>query len=157
MAVHESYIFPADTNNSQIQFGGRTLEILDANAGLAAVKFLPSHLSFVTAGYDHTQFLSPIGPSDVSKCLSYVTGADQKAVEVFTKFEAYDQQTKKTRLAFMSFCTLVVTNPLEEIHFPKLMPETDEEIYLVSHYQQRLKQRQKTLRENRELITHLNN
>lgn len=38
-AVHESYVFPAQLNNNQIQFGGETLRILDANAGLAGVKF----------------------------------------------------------------------------------------------------------------------
>ncbi|MBZ2200003.1 MAG: acyl-CoA thioester hydrolase [Lentilactobacillus hilgardii] len=143
-------------NNNQIQFGGRTLEILDANAGLSGVKFLPSHLSFVTAGYDHTQFLAPLTPGDISKCTSYVTGADKKAVEVFSKFEAYNKQTKETKLAFMSFCTLIVTNPLEDVQFPKLIPETAEEVYLVKNYQERLKKRRQELQENKEVVKHLN-
>lgn len=154
-AIHESYVFPGDMNNNQIQFGGRTLAILDANAGLAAVKFLPGNLSFVTAGYDHTQFLAPITPGDLSKCTSYVTGANQKAVEVFSKFETYQKRTKKIEPAFISFCTLIITNPLEEIHFPKLIPESDEENYLVAHYQERLLKRQAELRENKTIVAHL--
>lgn len=154
-AVHESYVFPQDLNNNRIQFGGKTLEILDANAGLSAVKFLPSHLAFVTAGYDHVQFLAPITPDDISTCTSYVTGADHKAVEVFSKFNAFDKKTKTTKVAFVAFCTLVVTNPLDEIDFPQLVAETPEEKYLVQTYPDRLAERKHALADNKDLISHL--
>ncbi|WP_462394794.1 acyl-CoA thioesterase [Lentilactobacillus parabuchneri] len=155
-AVHESYVFPAQLNNNQIQFGGETLRILDANAGLAGVKFLPGNLSFVTAGYDHVQFLSPARPNEILTCISYVTGSHKRAVEVFTKFLTTDTHTKEVKLAFMAFCTLIVTNDLNDIHFPKLIAENDEERYLLVSYDERLKQRDAELANNKVIRGHLN-
>lgn len=155
-AVHESYVFPAQLNNSQIQFGGETLRILDANAGLAGVKFLPGNLSFVTAGYDHVQFLSPAQPNEILTCISYVTGSSKRAVEVFSKFLTTDTKTKEVKVAFLAFCTLIVTNPIDEIHFPKLIAESDEEKYLLATYNDRLKIRRAELDDNKTIISHLN-
>jgi acyl-CoA hydrolase len=154
-AIHESYVFPRDLNNSQIQFGGRTLEILDANAGIAGVKFAPSNLSFVTAGYDHVQFLSPLKQNEIVKCTSYVTGANRRAIEVFTKFEKQDKLTREITPAFIAFCSLIVTNPLNEIDFPELVAETTEEKYLVATYSERLKKRQAELQVNKSILAHL--
>lgn len=155
-SIHESYVFPAQLNNSQIQFGGETLRILDANAGLAGVKFLPGNLSFVTAGYDHVQFLSPAQPNDILTCISYVTGSSQRAVEVFTKFLTTDTKTKEVKVAFLAFCTLIVTNKIDEIHFPKLIAESDEEKYLLETYEERLKARHSELADNKTILSHLN-
>ncbi|MEN2324075.1 acyl-CoA thioester hydrolase [Lentilactobacillus otakiensis] len=155
-ATHESYVFPAQLNNSQIQFGGETLRILDANAGLAGVKFLPGNLSFVTAGYDHVQFLSPAQPNEILTCISYVTGSHKRAVEVFTKFLTTDTKTKEVKVAFIAFCTLIVTNDMSEIHFPKLIAESDEEKYLLGSYGERLKERNAELADNKAIISHLN-
>lgn len=155
-SIHESYVFPAQLNNSQIQFGGETLRILDANAGLAGVKFLPGNLSFVTAGYDHVQFLSPAQPNDILTCISYVTGSSQRAVEVFTKFLTTDTKTKEVKVAFLAFCTLIVTNKIDEFHFPQLIAESDEEKYLLATYEERLKTRHSELADNKTILGHLN-
>ncbi len=155
LAVHEGYVFPGDLNNNQIQFGGRTLEVLDANAGIACVKFLPRQQPFVTAGYDHVQFLAPLTQHDIVTCRSYVTGASGKAVEVFTKIEKTDVATKVVTPAFIAFCSLVITMPIEKVSLPGLIAETDEERYLTTTYPERLKRRQEELRENKQLIAHL--
>lgn len=155
-ATHESYVFPAQLNNNRIQFGGETLRILDANAGLAGVKFLPGNLSFVTAGYDHIQFLSPAQPNEILTCISYVTGSHKRAVEVFTKFLTTDTKTKEVKVAFIAFCTLVVTNDISEIHFPQLIAESDEEKYLLASYDDRLRERTTELVDNQVIISHLN-
>ncbi|MEY2375478.1 acyl-CoA thioester hydrolase [Lentilactobacillus buchneri] len=154
-AIHESYVFPAQLNNNRIQFGGETLRILDANAGLAGVKFLPGNLSFVTAGYDHVQFLSPARPNEILTCISYVTGSSKRVVEVFTKFLTTDTKTKDVQVAFMAFCTLIVTNEISEIHFPKLVGESAEEKYLLATYDDRLKERHAELADNKTIISHL--
>jgi len=154
-SIHESYVFPAQLNNHQMQFGGETLRILDANAGLAGVKFVPGNLSFVTAGYDHIQFLSPAKANDILTCISYVTGCEGRAIEVFTKFLTTDIKTKEVKVAFIAFCTLIVTNTIDEIHFPKLVAESEEEKYLLATYKERLKVRRVELDDNKTTISHL--
>ncbi|KRL20547.1 acyl-CoA thioesterase [Lentilactobacillus kisonensis] len=155
-AIHESYIFPADLNNGGIQFGGKTLEILDANAGLAAAKFIPADLSFVTAGYDHVQFVSPATPADILKCTSYVTGTHKRAVEVFTKFATFNKDTKIIKPAFIAFCTLIVTDELQKIQFPKLIAQSDEEKFVCGGYENRLAKRETDLLDNKKILSHLN-
>ncbi|MDM7516386.1 hotdog domain-containing protein [Lentilactobacillus sp. TOM.63] len=156
-AIHESYIFPADLNNGGIQFGGKTLEILDANAGLAAAKFIPADLDFVTAGYDHIQFVSPATPEDILKCTSYVTGADKRSVEVFIKFLTFNKQTRAVRPAFIAFCTLIVMANPQQIQFPKLVPESAEEKFICGGFQDRLASRHTELAANQTILKHLSN
>ncbi len=151
-AINDSYVFYRDLNNSRIQFGGRTLEILDANAGLAAAKFRPQR-DFVTAGYDHVHFLTPLTQSDLVTCVSYVTGAKGKVIEVFTKIIANDTFKDEQKIAFTSFCSLVVK--ADEVSFKKLIPESSEEKYLTSTFAKRQENRQNDLAYNKELVKHL--
>lgn len=59
-------------------------------------------------------------------------------------------------MAFIAFCTLIVTNDMSEIHFPKLIAESDEEKYLLGSYGERLKERNAELADNKAIISHLN-
>lgn len=155
-AIHESYVFPADLNNGGIQFGGKTLAIMDANAGLAAAKFIPPALSFVTAGYDHVQFINPATPKDILKCTSYVTGAHGRTIEVFTKFTTFNKDNRKLTPALVAFCTLIVTVRHTPIQLPELIPESEEERFVCSGYEQRLAARKTDLMANKAILGHLN-
>ncbi|WP_283678971.1 hotdog domain-containing protein [Lentilactobacillus sp. Marseille-Q4993] len=153
-SIHESYIFPADLNNNSIQFGGRTLEILDATAGLSIIKFVPG-LKFVTASYDHVHFFSPIRTDDIVECVCYVTGVRKRAIEVFCKFVAMDKMTKEKRVCFLCFTTLMVTEELPETGLPSIEPESDEEKYLVATFPERSERRRSELQESKDVLANL--
>ncbi|AQW21365.1 acyl-CoA thioester hydrolase [Lentilactobacillus curieae] len=151
-AVHEGYVFPRDLNNSQMQFGGRTLEVLDANAGMAVVKYLPG-VNFVTASYDRVHFYSPISQQTIYKCVSYVTGATTKSVEVFTKFVTQDKDSGDKQVAFTAFCSLVITDQLAEV--PDIVPESSEETYICKGFGVRLEERISELKQSKADLQHL--
>ncbi|GAY73529.1 acyl-CoA thioester hydrolase [Lentilactobacillus kosonis] len=151
--VYEGYVFPSNLNNNDIQFGGRTLEILDANAGISVVKFLPG-VPFVTASYDRVHFIKPISEQKIYKCVSYVTGAIPKAVEVFTKFVTQDKVTAAKQVAFTAFCSLVITDKtVTEV--PQVIPESAEEKYLCQDYELRLAERINEFKQNKQLVAKL--
>ncbi|WP_268912410.1 acyl-CoA thioester hydrolase [Lentilactobacillus sp. SPB1-3] len=153
-AVCEGYVFPGNLNNNNMQFGGRTLSILDANAGISVVKYLPG-VSFVTASYDRVHFIKPISEQSIYKCVSYVTGASPKAVEVFTKFVTQDKKTGAQQVAFTAFCSLVITERIDEV--PEIVPDSAESKYLCSGYDGRLTERLREFKQNKEFLNHIDN
>lgn len=152
-AISERLVFDADLNDKGTFFGGKTLSLLDENAGLSAFKFI--NVKFATANYDHLNFWSPIKTKDSIKLVSYVTGASKRAIEVFTKITATDLKSQESKLAFTSFSTLVTLPQYGEVDFPELIPETDEEQYLIAGYEKRSSQRKKDFSVEKEFIQHL--
>ncbi|KRK93255.1 acyl-CoA thioesterase [Companilactobacillus futsaii] len=151
--ISERIIFDKDLNDKQTLFGGKTLSLLDENAGLASFKFVKGKIA--TAGYDHINFWKPITTDKFIKMESFVTGVYHRQVEVFTKVISHDIQTDQTEIAFTSFCTLIVLKSNDKIEIPTIIPETNEEKYLCQGFEKRLKQRKTEFLQKDEFLGHL--
>ncbi|MFD1471402.1 acyl-CoA thioesterase [Companilactobacillus mishanensis] len=152
-AISDRIIFDGDMNDKGTLFGGKTLSLLDENAGLAAFKY--TNAKVVTASYDHMNFWSPITPRDYIRLQSYVTGAAHRAIEVFSKITTYDVATKQPIIAFTSFCTMVTLKEFGEVDFDTIVPETDEEKYLCSGWSERVQERRIAHQNRHEFLNHL--
>jgi len=151
--VSERIIFDADLNDKQTLFGGKTLSLLDENAGLASFKLV--HAKIATAGYDHINFWRPITTDKYIKIESLVTGVSGRQIEVFTKIISHDLKTDITEIAFTSFCTLMVLRSAAQNELPEIKPETEEERFLCSGFEKRLAQRQADYASKAEFLSHI--
>ncbi|WP_099974696.1 acyl-CoA thioesterase [Lactobacillus terrae] len=133
--IFEEIIFNNELNEKKTLFGGRTLEILDKNAGLAAYKLV--NIPIATASYDNLYFLKPMKVGQGLKAVSFVTGTRGRSIEVFTKFITEDLHTKEKELAFTSFCTLVTLPGDSDFELPEVIAETEEEKALMAGFEQR--------------------
>ncbi|AKP66472.1 acyl-CoA thioesterase [Companilactobacillus ginsenosidimutans] len=152
-AISDRLVFDGDLNDKGTLFGGKTLSMLDENAGLAAFKFI--NVKVATANYDYTNFWNPITTKDSIRITSYVTGASERAIEVFTKIATTDLKTYQTKIAFTSFSTLVTLRQFGEVNFPELIPETDEEKFLCSGWQDRVMERKNSYHAAKVFLQHL--
>ncbi|WP_201308342.1 acyl-CoA thioesterase [Companilactobacillus farciminis] len=151
--ISERIIFDKDLNDKKTLFGGKTLSLLDENAGLASFKFVKGKIA--TAGYDHINFWSPITTDKYIKMESFVTGVYHRQIEVFTKVISWDIKTDQPEIAFTSFCTLIVLKSNNEIAVPEIIPETAEEKFLCQGFETRLKQRKTEYLRKNEFLGHL--
>ena len=149
--ISERIIFDGDLNDKGTLFGGKTLSLLDENAGLASFKLVKAKIA--TANYDHVNFWKPITTDKYIKFESFVTGVSGRQIEVFTKIISHDLKTDVTEIAFTSFCTLVV---LQKVDLPRLVPETAEEKYLCAGFAKRLAARQEDYNDKEDFLSHLN-
>ena len=152
-AISDRLVFDADLNDKGTLFGGTTLSYLDENAGLAAFKYV--NVKFATANYDYMNFWRPITTSDTIRLTSYVSGASDRALEVFTKITTTDTKTFETKIAFTSFSTLVTLRQFGEVEFPELIPETDEEKYVCAGWQKRFIARKDQYHQAKDFLGHL--
>jgi len=151
--ISEKTVFDGDLNDKQTLFGGKTLSLLDENAGLASFKLVQAKIA--TAGYDHINFWRPITTDKYIKIESFVTGVSGRQIEVFTKIISHDLKTGVSEIAFTSFCTLIVLRSATQIVLPELIPETEEEKFLCAGFEKRLAQRQTEHAEKDEFLSHI--
>src|SRR5699024_679837 len=151
--ISERIIFDKDLNDKKTLFGGKTLSLLDENAGLASFKFVKGKTA--TAGYDHINFWNPITTDKYIKMESFVTGVYQRQIEVFTKIISRYMKKNQPKIAFNSFCTLIALKSNNEIIIPEIVPETAEEKYLCQGFETRLKQRKAEYLRKNEFLGHL--
>jgi len=151
--LSERIIFDKDLNDKQTLFGGKTLSLLDENAGLASFKLV--HAKIATAGYDHINFWQPITTDKYIAIESFVTGVHHRQVEIFTKIVSHDLITDVPEIAFTSFCTMMILKSNNKIEIPKIIPETDEEKYLCSGFSERLQQRKIDFAKKDDFLSHL--
>ncbi|MQS74892.1 acyl-CoA thioesterase [Companilactobacillus halodurans] len=151
--ISERIVFAADLNDKQTLFGGKTLSLLDENAGLASFKVV--HGKIATAGYDHVNFWHPITTEKHIKIESIVTGISGRQIEVFTKIISQDLKDDTSEIAFTSFCTLVALRSNKSLEMPKLVPETKEEQYLCAGFAKRLIERRENFQKKDDFLSHL--
>ncbi|OIJ13950.1 acyl-CoA thioesterase [Anaerobacillus alkalilacustris] len=127
--VQTDLVLPFDTNNHNTLFGGILMKKIDAVASVAVRRHCRSEV--VTASTDSVDFLHPILTTD-SVCLeAFVTWAGHSSMEVFVKVIAENLNTGERRVAATAFLTFVALNKSKTpVQVPKVIPETEEEIYL---------------------------
>lgn len=140
VAIHR--VRNSDLNEHGTVYGGRTLELIDGQASVAAMRV--ARTTVATVAMDDIQFLRPFDLQD-SMCMeAYVTGFGKRSIEVFTKVIGEHLMTGERFLGFYCFMTFVI-----------LDPETEEQKTLMATYSQRVKQRQIQRQKQQEFLPHI--
>ncbi|SDZ58867.1 Acyl-CoA hydrolase [Evansella caseinilytica] len=152
--VQTDLVLPNDTNNHNTLFGGILMKKIDAVASIASRRHCRGEV--VTASTDSVDFLHPILPTD-SVCLeAFVTWAGRTSMEVFVKVVAENLNTGDRRIAATAFLTFVaLNNSHTPVQVPKVVPETEEEIYLHQTAAERAKVRKSRRVKSKELAERL--
>ena len=143
-AIQSRRIFPFDVNMHQTLFGGNLTRIIDDCASITVSRHC--RRLAVTASVDAMNYLKPL-PLGHSVCVeTYISGVGKKSMEVFCKVVGEDVLTGERYLAATSFWTFVAI-PRE--------PETEEEKFICSGYEQRRLARLEQLKRQEELMNHV--
>ncbi|MCP1146694.1 acyl-CoA thioesterase [Lysinibacillus endophyticus] len=149
-----SRVFPNDFNNHNTLFGGRLLSDMDQVASISAAKH--SRCECVTVSTDAVEFLKPIHPTDYVCFESFVIWTGNSSMEVCIKVHAENLKTGEKRLTSIAFFTFVALDENgKPTKVPKIIPETQEELYLFERAQQRAELRTAKKNLNKEMISYL--
>lgn len=152
--IQASLVQPSDTNYHGTIFGGTMMSYIDEVAAIAAMRH--SRRPVVTASIDSIDFLAPVRMGH-SICLeAFVSSTGRTSMEVFVKVIAENLRTGERILTATSFLTFVALdeegNPTE---VPALIPETEEEKYLMASAEERKKMRAERKKQTQEFISQL--
>lgn len=139
LTVSAHRIFPDELNEHGTLFGGVTLNMVDREASLAAMRVAKE--TVVTAKIDHVNFIAPFQLSDSMNLEAYVTGIGHRSIEVFTKIIGEQLATGHRFLGFTCYVTFVVENPDHAVKFDGVIPQTKEQIATCKGYQNRVTSR----------------
>ena len=154
-AFHTKKLLPFDTNAHGTLFGGRLTSWIDETAAVSVSRHCRAKT--MTASIDTLNFLRPL-ILDHSVCLeSFVSGAGTTSMEVFTKVLGENLITGERYLAVTSFWTFVTLRDENgnKIPVPRIIPESEEEIFICQGYEERNRKRMKQLEENKVFGKHL--
>lgn len=151
LAVKTSLVLPPDTNSFGTMFGGKLMAYIDDIAAIAAMRH--SRKLVVTASSDSVDFLSPIKEGH-SVCLeAFVTSTGRTSMEVFVKVVGEDMLLGERKVCAISFLTFVALDengcPSE---VPRVVPQSEEEIYLHETAKERLEIRKKRKKVSEEKV-----
>lgn len=150
-AVQTHMITYPHLNFHKTLFGGQLMAWLDETAGIAAVRV--SRAAIVTASVDHLDFLAPLKDKH-SVCIdAYVSGVGTRSMEIFAKVIGEDLFTGARYLAGTCFMTFVV--PIGSILPDQMEPETLEEQFICSGYEERKQTRQVKRQESLAFAQHI--
>lgn len=140
LVVQTHSIFPNQLNNHGTLFGGELMSMLDVAASIAVTRH--ARTQSVTASTDSVDFLHPIQRNDAITIETYVSGVGSSSVEVFCKVIGENLLTGEQYLAVTAFLTFVAFNTdKSKAIVPLIEPETEEEIFVCSGYEERKKNR----------------
>ena len=127
--VQTDLVLPNDTNNHNTLFGGILMKKIDAVASIASRRHCRSEV--VTASTDSVDFLQSIYTTDAVCLEAFVTWTGRTSMEIFVKVIAENLNTGERRIAATAFITFVaISKTKTPVIVPKVIPETEEEIYL---------------------------
>lgn len=146
IATHR--IISRDLNDHDTLFGGRLLEIADAEPAVLVSRL--ALRSLATASFDDVQFRHPFTLLDSLTLTATLTGLGNRSAEVFVKVIGQNLRSGERFLGYTSFNTYVVTD--KDFTFPDftLIGETEEEKYLISTYEERQAKRKAAHKEQRD-------
>ncbi|MBB1080350.1 acyl-CoA thioesterase [Limosilactobacillus sp. STM2_1] len=153
LAISIHRVRNSDLNEHGTVYGGRTLELIDGQASVAAMRV--ARTTVATASMDHIQFLQPFDLQD-SMCMeAYVTGFGRRSIEVFTKVIGEHLMTGERFLGFTSFMTFVILDAEKQVDFDRLIPESAEQKALVASYSQRVADRKEQRQKQQDFLSQI--
>ncbi|MBW5469593.1 acyl-CoA thioesterase [Brevibacillus formosus] len=145
-----SHVLPPDTNNHNTLFGGRLMAHIDDVAAISAMKHARGPV--VTASTDSVDFLQPIRVDNEVALEAFVTWTHNTSMEVFVKIVAEDLLTGVRCVCATSFLTFVaIGEDGRPTPVPKIVPETEEEVFLHNGADKRAAARKIRRKDNKHL------
>ncbi|MCW6680231.1 acyl-CoA thioesterase [Aerococcaceae bacterium NML130460] len=139
-SVQAHRILPFHCNMHQTLYGGQLMEFIDNCASITVSRHTRSLC--VTASMDQLNFLQPLNLSDSVCVETMVSGTGSTSVEVFAKVVGERLETGERYLAATAFLTFVtVPQDGQKVYAPGIIPETEEEKFICSGYEQRQQER----------------
>lgn len=133
-SVQTHFVTYTHLNFNDTLFGGQMMAWIDETAGISAVRI--AREGIVTASIDHLDFLAPL-KANHSVCIdTFVSGVGTRSMEVFAKVIGEDLFEGTRYLAGTCFLTFVVPKGKK---LPAIFPQTEEEKFICSGYEQRKK------------------
>lgn len=93
-------VFPNDANPDGNMFGGRIMEIMDSQAGIAASRYASDSHHSVTASVDNVDFRLPVHVGDILRCTSRVVYTGRTSMVIRVEVRRYDSRHQSD-----DFCT----------------------------------------------------
>jgi acyl-CoA hydrolase len=153
--IQTHHVFPFDSNYHGTLFGGKLMSMIDDCAAISGERF--GRTTNVTASVDTLNFIKPL-PTGHSVCIdTFVSGAGKTSMEIFTKVTGENLRTGERYLAatcFLTFVALPDENG-QKVSLPKIVPETVEEKFINSGYEERRQKRRTDLDYQKQLHEHL--
>lgn len=144
VAIQAYIVMYSHSSKHQTLISGQLMQWLDVVGGISAVQLSRSEV--VTASLDSLDFLAPLQLGHAVRIKSYVSGVGKRSIEVFLKVTGEDLLTGEKYLANTSFMTFVVKR--KGIELPQIQPETKEEKFICSKYQERRAVRNEKMKES---------
>jgi acyl-CoA hydrolase len=153
--INTAQVLSCDLNNYNTLFGGVLMKKLDDAATLSARRHSRVK-ECVTASTDSIDFLCPIHQTDSVCVESFVSYTGRTSMEIFCKVIAEDIDTGERRIAATAFLTFVALNEDKKpIEVPKVIPETEEEIFIYNTAKDRAQVRKMRREKSKELANYI--
>ena len=153
--INTAQVLSCDLNNYNTLFGGVLMKKLDDAATLSARRHSRVK-ECVTASTDSIDFLCPIHQTDSVCVESFVSYTGRTSMEIFCKVIAEDIDTGERRIAATAFLTFVALNEDKKpIEVPKVIPETEEEIFIYNTAKDRAEVRKMRREKSKELANYI--
>jgi acyl-CoA hydrolase len=153
--INTAQVLSCDLNNYNTLFGGVLMKKLDDAATLSARRHSRVK-ECVTASTDSIDFLCPIHQTDSVCVESFVSYTGRTSMEIFCKVIAEDIDTGERRIAATAFLTFVALNgDKKPIEVPKVIPETEEEIFIYNTAKDRAEVRKMRREKSKELANYI--
>lgn len=136
--IQTQLIMPPDINNHNTLYGGNALKLMDSVAGIAFMKHTKA--TGVTASLDRANFIAPLQLRHTLTIEAIVSGVGTSSVEIFVKVTGDDILNGESYLAVTAFFTFVVLDK-SKLPLADIVPETEEEEFILSGYAKRREQR----------------
>lgn len=152
--IQASLVQPSDTNYHGTIFGGTMMAYIDEVAAIAAMRH--ARRPVVTASIDSIDFLAPVKMGH-SICLeAFVSSTGRTSMEIFVKVVSENLQTGERILTATSFLTFVALDEEgKPTDVPAVVPETEEEQYLMASAEERKKMRKERKSNTQAFISQL--
>jgi acyl-CoA hydrolase len=152
--IQASLVQPSDTNYHGTIFGGTMMAYIDEVAAIAAMRH--ARRPVVTASIDSIDFLAPVKMGH-SICLeAFVSSTGRTSMEIFVKVVSENLQTGERVLTATSFLTFVALDEEgKPTDVPAVVPETEEEQYLMASAEERKKMRKERKSNTQAFISQL--
>jgi len=152
--VKAALIQPSDTNYYGTMFGGSMMAFIDEVAAITAMRH--SRRPCVTASIDSIDFLAPVKMGNSICVEAVVSSTGRTSMEIFVKVVSEDLRTGERTLTATSFLTFVAVDENgRPVEVPPLIPETEEEKYLMASAGERKRMRAERKKKSQEFISQL--
>lgn len=134
--IYQYGVMNVDLNTGGSMYGPKIIDICDHSSGQCAVKHIRGPVA--TISVDSVQFVRPLYEGDFLEAESIVSGVGNTSIEIFTKIFVEKPMTGERSLACMCFLTFKAKKATPG-SMPQIIPETDEEKYIIAGYEERKK------------------